>query len=89
MVDSKLAVILLQLIKVDADESAEVAYEHMMEVFARLDVAMAVAVAEAAAAVEATLWAALIFFLPITKIHAQQINIVQVLHPPNVIIVMV
>ncbi len=32
-VDSKLAVILLRLIKVDADESAEVAYEDM-EVFA-------------------------------------------------------
>ncbi len=61
-VDSKLAVILLRLIKVDADESAEVAYEDMMEVFATLDVAMAVAAAEAAAAAEATLQAALIFF---------------------------
>ncbi len=44
-VDSKLAVILLQLIRVDADESAEVAYEDMMEVFATLDVVMAVAAA--------------------------------------------
>ncbi len=58
-VDSKLAVISLQLIKVDADESAEVAYKDM-EVFAMLDVAMAaVAVAAAAAA---TLRAALILF---------------------------
>ncbi len=65
-VDSKLAVISLQLIKVNADESAEVAYEVMMEVFATLDVAMAAAAAEAAAeaavAAEATLRAALIFF---------------------------
>ncbi len=61
-VDSKLAVILLQLIEVDADESAEVAYEDMMEVFATLDVAMAAAAAEVAAAAEAILWAALIFF---------------------------
>ncbi len=63
-VDSKLAVILLRLIKVDADESAKVAYEDMMEVIATLDVAMAVAAAEAAAgaAAEATLRAALIFF---------------------------
>jgi hypothetical protein len=57
--DSKLAVILLQLIEVDADESTEVAYEDM-EVFATLDVAMAAAVA-AAADVAAALWAALIF----------------------------
>ncbi len=63
-VDSKLAVILLQLIKVDADESAEVAYEDMIEVFATLDVAMAVAAAAATAAVvaAATLQAALILF---------------------------
>ncbi len=70
-VDSKLAVISLRLIKVDADESTEVAYEDMMEVFATLDVAMAGAVvvvaAAAAAAVaeaeaEATLRAALILF---------------------------
>ncbi len=61
-VGSKLPVISLQLIKVDADESAEVAYEDMMEVFAMLDVAMAVAVAEVAAAAEVTLRAALIFF---------------------------
>ncbi len=61
-VDSKLAVILLPFIKVDADESAVVAYEDMMEVFATLDVAMAAAAVEAAAAAEATLRAALIFF---------------------------
>ncbi len=60
--DSKLAVISLQSIEVDADESAEVAYENMMEVFATLDVAMAAAAAEVAAAAEATLQAALIFF---------------------------
>ncbi len=62
--NSKLAVILLRLIEVDADESAEVAYEDIMEVFATLDVAMAAAVAKAAAAAEAeaTWWAALIFF---------------------------
>ncbi len=59
--DSKLAVILLRLIEVDADEPAEVAYEDMMEVFTTLDVAMTVAVAEAAAVAEATLRAALIF----------------------------
>jgi hypothetical protein len=58
--DSKLAVISLQLIEVDADESAEVTYEDMMELFAMLDVVMA-AVAAAAAA-EATLRAALILF---------------------------
>ncbi len=57
-VDSKLAVILLPLIKVDADEPTEVAYEDM-EVFATLDVAMAAAAAVAAAAV--ALQAALIF----------------------------
>ncbi len=62
-VDSKLAVISLGLIEVDADESAEVAYEDMMEVFAALDVAMAAAAVEAAAAsAEAILRAALIFF---------------------------
>ncbi len=61
-VDSKLAVILLPFIKVDADESTEVAYEDM-EVFATLDVAMVVVVvaAAAAAAVAATLRVALIF----------------------------
>ncbi len=60
-VDSELAVILLQLIEVDADESAEVAYEDM-EVFATLDVAMAAAVAVVAAAAAAVaLRAALIF----------------------------
>jgi hypothetical protein len=58
-IDSKLAVILLPFIKVDADESTEVAYEDM-EVFATLDVAM-VAVAAAAVVVAATLRAALIF----------------------------
>ncbi len=65
-VDSKLAVILLPFIKVDADESAEVAYEDM-EVFATLDVAMAAAAAAAMAVVvvAATLWAALIFFCPL------------------------
>ncbi len=61
-VDSKLAVILLRLIKVDADESAEVAYEDM-EVFATLDVAMAAAaVVAAVVAAAVTLQAALIFF---------------------------
>ncbi len=60
-VDSKLAVILLSLIKVDADESTEVAYEDM-EVFAMLDVAMAAAAAAAVvAAAAAALQAALIF----------------------------
>jgi hypothetical protein len=58
-VDSKLAVISLPFIKVDADESTEVAYEDM-EVFTMLDMAMVVVVAAAVAA-EATLWAALIF----------------------------
>ncbi len=57
-VDSKLAVILLTLIEVDADESDEVAYDDMEVVFATLDVAMAAAVAVAVA----TLRAALIFF---------------------------
>ncbi len=57
-VDSKLAVILLRLIKVGADEWAEVAYEDM-EVFATLDVTMAAAAVAAAAA---TLRAALILF---------------------------
>ncbi len=56
-VESKLAVILLPLIKVDADESTEVAYEDM-EVFATLDVAMAAA---AVAAAVAALRAAMIF----------------------------
>ncbi len=59
-VDSKLAVILLPFIKVDADVD--------MEVFVTLDVAMAVAAAAAAAAGAAvTLRAALILFcfLPI------------------------
>jgi hypothetical protein len=57
-VDSKLAVILLPLIEVDANESAEVAHEDM-EVFTTLDVAMAAA---AAAVATATLRAALILF---------------------------
>ena len=57
---SKLAVILLPFIKVDADESTEVAYEDM-EVFATLDVAMVAVVAAAAAVVvAATLRVALI-----------------------------
>jgi hypothetical protein len=62
-VNSKLAVILLPFIEVDADESAEVAYEDM-EVFATLDVAMAAVAAAATVAVvaAATLRAALIFF---------------------------
>jgi hypothetical protein len=59
-VDLKLAVISLPFIKVDADESTEVAYEDM-EVFATLDVAMvAVAAAAAAVVVAATLRVALI-----------------------------
>ena len=48
-VDSKLAVISLPLIKVNANESAEVAYEDM-EVFTTLDVAMAAAAGAAATA---------------------------------------
>jgi hypothetical protein len=60
-VDSKLAVILLRLIKVDADESAVVAYEDM-EVFAMLDVEMAAAAVAAAVVAAMTLWAALILF---------------------------
>jgi hypothetical protein len=55
-VDSKLAVILLTLIEVDADKSAKVAFEDV-EVFATLDMAVA-----AAAAAAATLRAALILF---------------------------
>jgi hypothetical protein len=55
VVDSKLAVILLPFIKVDADD--------YMEVFVMLDVAMAAAaVVAAVAAAAATLQAALIFF---------------------------
>ena len=46
-VDSKLAVISLTLIEVDVDESAEVADEDM-ELFATLDVAVAVVAAAAA-----------------------------------------
>ncbi len=54
-VDSKLAVILLPFIEVDADDN--------MEVFVTLDVAMAAAaVVAAVAAAVATLRAALIFF---------------------------
>jgi hypothetical protein len=60
-VDSNLAVISLRLLKVDADESSEVAYEDM-EVFATLDVAMAAAAVAAAVAAVATLQAALILF---------------------------
>ncbi len=63
-VDSKLAIILLPFIEVDADDD--------MEVFVMLDVAMAAAaVVAAVAAAAATLRAALIFFLPITTRHAQ------------------
>ena len=57
-VDSKLAVISLTLIEVDVDESAEVADEDM-ELFATLDVAVAVAAVVVAAA---TLRAARILF---------------------------
>ena len=61
-VDSKLAVISLRLIKVDADESTEVAYEDI-EVFATLDVAMAAAAGAAVVgAAAATLRVALILF---------------------------
>ncbi len=60
-VDSKLAVILLRLIEVDADEFAEVAYEDM-EVFATLDVAMAAEAVAETAATAATLRVALILF---------------------------
>ena len=58
--DSKLAVILLALIEVDVDESAEVVDESM-ELFATLDVAVAAAEA-VAVAVAAALWAELICF---------------------------
>jgi hypothetical protein len=58
-VDSKLAVILVPFIKVDADVDMEVFVT--LEVFARLNVAMVAAVAAAAAAAE-TLRAAFIFF---------------------------
>ncbi len=60
-VDSKLAVILKRLIKVDADESAVLAYKDM-EVFATLDVAMAAAAVAAVAVAAMTLQAALILF---------------------------
>ncbi len=54
-VDSKLAMILLPFIKVDADDD--------MEVFVTMDVAMAAAtVVAVAAAAAVTLWAALILF---------------------------
>ncbi len=59
-VDSKLAVISLTSIDVDVNKSAEVADEDM-ELFATLDVAVAVAAVVAAAA---TLWATpILFFL--------------------------
>jgi hypothetical protein len=57
-VNSKLAVISLPFIKVDADVDMEVFVT--LEVCVRLDVAMVAAVVAAAAA--ATLWAALILF---------------------------
>ncbi len=60
-VDSKLAVISSRLIEVNADKSAVVAYEDM-EVFATLDVAMAVAAVAVAVAAGMTLRAALILF---------------------------
>ncbi len=62
-VDSKLAVISLRLIKVDADESTEVAYEDMMEVFAMMYVAMTAAAAAAAAAMATLRGALILFFL--------------------------
>jgi hypothetical protein len=52
--DSKLAVILLPFIEVDADESTKVAYEDM-EVFTMLDVAMVAVAVAAAATLRATL----------------------------------
>ncbi len=58
-VDSKLAVISLGLIELDADESTEVTFEDM-EVFAPLNVAMAAAAVVAVAAAAATLREALI-----------------------------
>ncbi len=61
-VDSKLAVILLTLIEVDGDKSAEVAdADEVMEVFATLDVAMTAVVAAVAAT--ALRVARILFFL--------------------------
>ncbi len=60
-VDSKLAVILIPLIKVNADESTEVAYEDI-EVFAMLDVPMAAAAVAVVAAAAMTLRVAMILF---------------------------
>ena len=59
-VNSKLAVISLPFIKVDANEDMEVFVT--LEVFARLNVAMVAAVAAAAAGAAVTLRAALILF---------------------------
>ena len=59
-VESKLAVISLTLIEVDGDESAEVADEDM-ELFATLDVAVAVAAVVTAAAALRVAW--ILFFL--------------------------
>ena len=79
-VDSKLAMISLPFIEVDADDD--------MEVFVTLDVAMAAAaVVTALAAAAATLQVALILFCLLNR-HAQLKRIVQVLHPLNVVIVM-
>ena len=62
-VDSKLAVISLTLIKVDVDESAEVADEDM-ELFATLDVAVAVVAAAAALRADRILFCLLTIALP-------------------------
>ena len=62
-VDSKLAVISLTLIEVDVDESTEVADEDM-ELFATLDVAVAVAAAVAALRADRIFDCLLIIFAP-------------------------
>ncbi len=62
-VDSKLAVILLTLIEVDVDESAEVADEDM-ELFATLDVAVAVAGVAATLRADRILFCLLTIVLP-------------------------
>ena len=62
-VDSKLAVISLTLIEVDVDESAEVADEDM-ELFATLDVAVAVVVAAAALQADFIFFCLLIIITP-------------------------
>jgi len=62
-VDSKLAVISLTLIEVDVDESAEVADEDM-ELFATLDVAVAVVAAAAALRADFIFFCLLIIITP-------------------------